>query len=108
MHLVTPELDEGPPVTYCRFSIRGEPLDEHWQRLEIESPDQIKGKEGDDFELFKLIRQHGLRREFPLIKATVKAFSEGKVSVQGECVIDSNGVRIPGYDLSDDIERMVS
>jgi len=27
MHLVTPELDKGPPVTYCTFPIRGKPFD---------------------------------------------------------------------------------
>ena len=35
MHLVTPELDKGPPVTYCTFPIRGEPFDKYW--------DEIKG-----------------------------------------------------------------
>jgi phosphoribosylglycinamide formyltransferase-1 len=31
MHLVTPRLDEGPPVAYCTFSIRGEPFDRYWR-----------------------------------------------------------------------------
>jgi hypothetical protein len=35
MHLVTPELDRGPVVTYCIFSIRGStPFDGYWQEIE--------------------------------------------------------------------------
>ena len=33
MHLVTPELDKGPPVTYCAFPIKGELYDEHWAEI---------------------------------------------------------------------------
>lgn len=65
MHLVTPELDKGPVVTYCTFSIRGKPFDRYW-------------KKGENSRLFKEIRKHGLAREFPLIIATLKAFSQGK------------------------------
>ncbi len=107
MHLATPQLDEGPPVTYCRFSIRGEPFDTHWRKLDEESLDKIREREGEEIELFKLIRQHGLKREFPLIVATVKAFSEARVKVQNGRIIDANGNPIPGYDLSAEIDQAV-
>jgi len=29
MHLATPELDKGPPATYCTFPIRGKPFDRY-------------------------------------------------------------------------------
>jgi len=107
MHLVTPELDEGPPVTYCTFSLRGEPFDVHWERLEREGIERLRAEEGHEIKLFKLIREHGLKREFPLIVATVKAFSEGKVRVQGEAVLNEAGEPVHGYDLSGEIDRMV-
>jgi len=107
MHLATPELDEGPPVTYCSFSIRGVPFEAHWQKLGGESLESIKTQEGDEIELFNLIRQHGLKREFPLIVTTVKAFSEGRVRVQNGKIVDSGGNAITGYDLSDEIDQIV-
>jgi len=107
MHLVTPELDEGPPVTFCSFSTRGVPFEVHWQKLESGSPESVQAQEGDETELFQLIRQHGLKREFPLIVTTVKAFSEGRVSVQSGKIVDSSGNTIPGYDLSEEIDRIV-
>lgn len=107
MHMVTPELDEGPPVTYCRFSIRGAPFDEHWERLKRESAAVIRAKEGDDFALFKLIRQHGLKRELPLVVTTVKAFSEARVGIRQGQIIDAAGMPIDGYDLSAEIDRLI-
>jgi len=104
MHLATPELDEGPPVSYCRFGIRGEPFDEHWRKLQNQSLAAVKGQEGEEIELFKLIRHHGLKREFPLIVSTVKAFSEGRVKVESGKIIDSSGNTITGYDLSEEID----
>ena len=108
MHLVTPELDEGPPLSYCRFSIRGEPFDEHWQKLERQPLKDIKTQEGEAFELFKLIRQQGLQREFPLIVSTAKAFSEGKIKIQNSEIINSSGNHIQGYDLTEEIDRLIS
>ncbi len=64
MHLVTPELDRGPVVSYCLFSISGEPFAEYWRK-------------DDKNMLFRLIRQHELAREFPLIILTLQALSQG-------------------------------
>ncbi|MBI4296376.1 MAG: phosphoglycerate transporter [Chloroflexi bacterium] len=107
MHLVTPELDRGPVVTYCTFSIRGKPFDQHWRKLETlphEEPERQKTEES----LFNLIREHGLKREFPLIIATIKAFSEGQVKVVGGQAMDAAGKTIEGYDLTGEIDRAVA
>ena len=37
MHLVTSELDKGPPVTYCTFPIRDTPCDRHWTEIKNQS-----------------------------------------------------------------------
>ncbi len=108
MHLVTPDLDKGPPVTYCTFSIRGEPFDKYWQelgRLPANSP----RRQGVRNSLFKLIRKYGLAREFPLILFTIKAFSQGKIKITTDKkVIDSAGKSIKGYNLTDEIYKLVS
>lgn len=107
MHLVTPELDKGPPVAYCTFSLRGEPFDEYWKQEEKTSVTEVKAKEGEANQLFQLIRRHGLAREFPLIVATLKAFSEGRITIDKGSVLDRQGTPIPAYDLTEEIDKMV-
>ncbi len=107
MHLVTPELDEGPVVTYCTFPIRGEPFDRHWQAIEGKSAAEIKATKGEDSPLFRLIRRHGMARELPLIIATLKAFSQGRARIDKGRVVDRQGVPVDGHDLSVEIDKMV-
>jgi phosphoribosylglycinamide formyltransferase-1 len=108
MHLVTPELDRGPVVTCCTFPIRGGEFDKYWAEIEKRSISEIRKKEGEKNRLFQLIRQQGLRREFPLIVATITAFSTGKVVITADKrVVDAQGNPISGYDLTDEIEKVV-
>ncbi len=102
IHLVTPVLDAGPPVTYCNFPIRGEGFDDLWSALDEDLKhrklDAIKA--GENQPLFAKIRQQGVRCELPLLKKTVLEFAkgdlqlkEGKVFRQGKpcpdgCYID--------------------
>lgn len=104
MHLVTPELDKGPAVTYCSFPIRGKPFDRYWQEIEGHSVAEIKARQGEDNPLFQTIRQHGLAREFPLIVATIKAFSEGRVRIEEGKVVSASGEVLKGYDVTEEIE----
>jgi len=105
MHLVTPELDKGPPVTYCVFPIRGEPFDRYWRELE-KLPPGPKTRD-ENAPLFRLIRKYGLAREFPLIISTLKAFSQSKVEIAAGKVVDSSGKPINGYNLTDEINGKV-
>jgi len=108
MHLVTPELDKGPPVTYCTFPIRGESFDRYWDEIERHPLSEVKKGNGENNPLFKLIRQHELAREFPLIISTLKAFSQGKIKIRaGKKVIDSEGRPINGYNLTDEINGQI-
>ena len=109
MHLVTPELDKGPMVTYCTFSIRGGPFDQHWTEIKGKSVAQVKQEQGEENALFKLIRQHGVVRELPLVITTVQAFSQGQVIITSDKqVIDAQGSLIRGYDLTTEIDEKVS
>jgi phosphoribosylglycinamide formyltransferase-1 len=107
MHLVTPELDKGPPVTYCTFPIRGKPFDRHWRELE-KLPTNHSKSHDERNSLFRLIRQHGLVREFPLIINTLKAFSRDKIRISPEKqVVDAEGKPIKGYNITDEINELV-
>jgi len=94
MHLVTTELDRGPVVSYCLFSIKGEPFAEYWRK-------------DDKNMLFRLIRQHELAREFPLITLTLQSLSRGEVGIKDGRVIDAQGKLISGYNLSGKVDEEV-
>lgn len=108
MHLATPEVDRGPPATYCTYSIRGPGFDDLWQEVESRSVAEIQGAEGEENRLFQEIRRQGVARELPLVVATVRAFAEGRVRIDNKRVLDDGGRPIPGYDLTQEIERVVA
>jgi len=94
-------------VAYCTFSLLGQPFDRHWKEIEGLSVEQIKSRQGEDNALFKLIRQHGVVREHPLVISTISAFGQGNVRIEGERVVDRGGRPIAGYDLTEEIDRLV-
>jgi phosphoribosylglycinamide formyltransferase-1 len=108
MHVAIPELDMGPTATFCTFSIRGEGFDKYWDEMQLISIEDIKKEQGVENPLFKAIRAHGAVRELPLVVATLKVFSQGKVRItKDRQVIDTAGRIIPGYDLTKEIDEAV-
>lgn len=108
MHVAIPELDMGPTATYCTFPIRGGVFDKLWEAIKGKTVEEIKAGEGVENALFKNIREHGAIREVPLIIATLKAFSEGKIKItQDRKVVDAAGRIIKGYDLTREIDAAV-
>jgi hypothetical protein len=105
MHLVIPELDKGPPVTYCTFPIRGEPFDRHWEEIKGLPVNELMAH---DNPLFSLIRSEGVKRELPLIVVTLKAFSKGTVRIEEGKVTDSSGQTVKGYSLTEVIDAIVN
>jgi len=107
MHLVTGILDEGPPVTYCTYSIRGPAFDTLWAELEGRSVVEVQAEEGEANPLFRAIRRQGALRELPLVVATLCAFADGKVRIDGARVVGADGRPMAAYDLTAEIERLV-
>jgi len=108
MHLVTPELDKGPAVAYCTFPIKDKPFAEYWPEITGLSVEQIKREQGENNRLFQLIREQGFRRELPLIIATIKAFSQGRVKITTDKrVVDAEDKPIYGYNLTREINEVV-
>jgi phosphoribosylglycinamide formyltransferase-1 len=113
IHLVTRELDMGPPITYCSFPIRGSLFDPLWaeldKKLKKESLEEISQKEGENNPLFKLIRTEGVKREFPIIIQTIKLLAEKRLKIKNGNVIDFKGEILKGgYDLTREIDTIVS
>lgn len=107
MHLVTPELDKGPVVSYCRYPIQGPSFEELWAQIDGKTSAEVKALDGESSALFREIRRHGAARELPLISSTVKAFSRGLVSVKKGVIVDCSSHPIKGYDLSTEIDAQV-
>lgn len=108
MHLVTPELDEGPIVSYCTYPLRGEGLEQRlWEEAARAGAEKLKALHGEEYPLLRRIRQEGVAREIPLTLATIKAFSEGRVSIKGGQPVDQNGKPVEGYDLTEEIEKVI-
>ncbi|MFC1955211.1 phosphoribosylglycinamide formyltransferase [Chloroflexota bacterium] len=107
MHLVTPEMDKGPPVSYCTFSIRGAPFNEYWKEIKRQTIKQVKSTQGENNNLFRTIREHGFIREIPLLTSTIKAFSQGKIKITADKqVVDAKVNPIKGYNLTDEINKL--
>lgn len=109
MHLVTPHLDRGPVITYCGFPIIGKDFDSLWNEIKSVSLEKIKAEQGENNELFKIIRKAGFIRETPLIIQTLKSFSLGKIRIDNEKkLVNSSGAIIPGYDLTNEIDTALA
>ena len=109
MHLVTKDLDEGPPITYVTFPIIGRDFDRLWEDFEKEQKvcsfqEWVIGK-GETHPLFQEIRRQGVRRGLPLIVMTLKALSEKKVRIVTGKVVDQKGKEVEGICLNKEVEE---
>lgn len=107
MHLVTPELDRGPVVSYCRYPIRGPSFDMLWNTINGRTSASIIKAEGEDNNLFREIRRQGFIRELPLISLTIKAFSQGMIKIDHKKVVNFSGQSIKGHDLTAEINSEI-
>jgi phosphoribosylglycinamide formyltransferase-1 len=112
IHIVTPELDSGPPVTYCRVPIRTPDMMPLWDALERKLQSQtleaIIAAEGESEPLFAEIRSRQLAREVPLIHLTLKRFAEGKLSIRDKMTFWDGKPAPGGVDLTEDVEALLA
>ncbi len=109
IHLVTPDLDRGPVISFCRYAIRGGPFDTLWDALGKRTMEEIRKSEGEENALFKMIRQSGFIRETPLIIHTLRSFSQGRISIDdSKRLLDSKGKLLSSFELTDEIDREIS
>jgi phosphoribosylglycinamide formyltransferase-1 len=101
--LATPAVDRGPVASFCRFPIRGPTLDPLWSSF----PQASEPRSNEEIEaspLFAAIRAESVRREVPLLIATLNAVATAEIRLQGGRVIDGLGQPSAGLDLTDEIE----
>lgn len=111
MHLVTEKLDEGPPISYFKFPIRGGEFDSLWLKFEQKTKDkpfnEIRLDQGENEELFKKIREEEFKREIPLIICTLSKIARGEINIKstGQILIDGEESKSP-ICLNDDIYKL--
>ena len=109
IHLATEELDQGPVVTYCTYSLGGPAFDALWAAISDRSAADLQAKEGEALPLFAMIRRQGATRELPLVVATLRALADGRLRIERGEVIDERGRAIAGgRDLSGEIDAAVT
>lgn len=97
IHVATEELDLGPVVAYCRFPLVGSDYAGAWSEAGDRPVEELKATEGEDLELFQLIRNAGVDRERPLLVATLSAIGDGRIDLNAAGTGEA-------LDLSDEIE----
>jgi len=107
IHLATAELDSGPVVALCRFSLEGPEWGPLWAQFREKrrtlSVAGIAAAEGESEPLFAEIRRRGEARETPLLYQTIRRFADGKLSTADGGVF-SESARLP-LDLTDSVEQ---
>lgn len=108
VHLATEELDQGPPITYVQFPIRGVVFDPLWEQVGGLPIDEVRARFGGDLPLFQAIRREGMRRERPLLLETLKAIATGRLRVEGGRVLDRSGDPARGLCVNDEVEHALA
>jgi phosphoribosylglycinamide formyltransferase-1 len=102
--LVTEEVDEGPPIAFTRFALRGPRFDELWSGLGDTPVSALRERDGEEYPLFQAIRQEGVRREPVLLLETVKGFARGELRIVNGRVLDASGQPALPRDLTAQVE----
>lgn len=103
IHVATEILDDGSPLSYCTYPIRGPQFDDFWREIEAVPIEQLM-VEGEEHPLFSAIRRHGVMREAPLLIETLRSLANGRVRIQDGRVVDEQWAEIDGLCLDEEVE----
>lgn len=111
IHLCTPDWDEGPPLTFCSFSLRTRKYNKLWAWMELKlktkTLEEIKREEGESEPLFSQIRRDGEMRELPLTVHSIKLFAEGRVRIKDGDLYEGSVRLGKPYDLTKQVDEAV-
>ena len=74
IHIMTPDLDEGPNISFCKFKIQN---NYHQDHTEIEKS-----------EIFSSIREKQIMYERVLLRKTLYKISRGEINIKKDCYVD--------------------
>ena len=96
MHLATEEVDRGPLVSYVTVPLETLELGPLWEGLGERQVANVRGELGEDYELFRKIREAQYMREPYLLLETLRALSDGEVALN----VGRTGEEVTVNDLS--------
>ena len=82
MHLATEEVDRGPVVSYVTVPLEGPEFVPHWRNLGDGNVARIKEEQGEDYELFSLVRAAQYKKEPYLLLETLRSVSKGYIKLE--------------------------
>jgi len=103
IHVATEVLDDGAPLSYCTYPIRGPEFDGLWTGVEGVPIAQLMS-EGEAQPLFAAIRRHGALREAPLLIETLRSLANGRVRIVDGRVVDAQCAETGGLCLDKEVE----
>jgi len=106
LHLAIAEVDAGPVVAYCRYPLHGPELDPLWAAIEARIG-TLDDAALERSALFAAIRAEGVRRESPLLVATLAAFADGRRRTAAGRVLDDADQPAEAADLTSDVEALL-
>ncbi len=83
-NLVTGDVDRGPALSFCRYSLRGGEIDQMWGATDRSLPRE----ELEQTPLYAEIRRRGVERERPFLVETLRAIANGQLMVPPEAPVD--------------------
>ena len=103
IHVATKVLDDGAPISYCTYPIRGPEFDDLWAEIEAVPIGKLMS-EGEKQPLFNAIRRHGAMREAPLLIETLRSLASGRVRIHDGRVVDEQCAETDGLCLDKEVE----
>ncbi len=107
LHLAIAEVDMGPVVAYCRYSLRTPGLQTLWAAFEGQI-DTLGDDALDETALFTAIRAAGVVRESPLLLATLHEFASGRLRAEGSRILDASGPLAEPAELTVEVDALVA
>ncbi len=104
VHVATPELDEGPVATVCRFTVRGPEFDPLWNDAQTSDIVDLRKSGDETLPLFAEIRAAGIQRERPLVVETLKGLAAGEIDLSA---VVSGGQAEP-LDMTDRVDAAIA
>ena len=106
LHLAIPEVDAGPVIAFCRYSLRDPAIAPFWNAVEAAADLDDAAIEATP--LFAAIRERGLRREAPLLVAALAEFAAGRLRAEAGRVLDATGANAAPADLTAVVEAALA
>lgn len=105
--LATPELDAGPPIAFCTYSLHDEQIEPLWRAAEQQEARPLRLDPGEDLPLFLDIRRRGAMRETPLLLATLGALARRQIRLSDGRLLDASGLPTGPLNLSTEVDNEI-